>query len=848
MGTPNIAYYGVGSYDWQGYNADLQPLGKIATLTPKTLTHYYFEGDDPIADHYGKPFDPSVKLWDLSPDASFATYCYFFSSDTDNLDWQVGTSDNIQPVPLVMMAKCLDGAAPSLNVGWRKQPDIRYAYDRSGCGNALSQSSQVNQYSRLVSDITYNGYCIYTRVGCMEYSSNNIQIKYATRSGTDNLVSYINADPEHRWVTYLANTLYYGNSTERINDIIYVDADAEDASFGRPAYRCFPVADAYADRPIPDYAPLRDYIKEGHSDWVGDKVFSPFMYFPTYSGSPTWFGATGNDYLFSNTYNIGMSRSLTRNQWRDGINNIPGTSYKIYGDWLRCNFNRKEFDDVAYHWEVMMWEPFNNFEIPNGTPASVISTNQNLRLFTKLIIDDTKGLTIGEATLRAVLHENAYIGFYFVPTQSLASSGVLGSESNGVNIYLPKRVNGIPNGEYYTGDEIADVPYADADSVNNEYFRYDPEDSESDSGDLTTRFLRRSLEGSAHLWGFDDSMMRQLVNWLNTDYTPDDADFIADFKGTNPNDYIVSVKYFPFPLPQDTTFLPIKIGRITSGFFGYKIPREIGAPSSLYDFGSWRLEPPYIDTDFRMNYTKLMLYIPWCGYTILDTPVFAPSPDGTTHTIGVKMSIDYTTGSCLGMILRDNTVIQTVNGTCGVDIPLMALSQGSYQNDIKQTELALKQAETARLVSGIKLGGSLIPTITAGTTFGLPAAAAKATKDSGNIVSAALDNLSAVRTAEGIEYQLEHTAPSVDTISAASPFNNILIEPLPKLFIYKPVMMAGYDASAYAKTVGYACNRSGILSTFRGLTVCATANLSSINCTASEQSMIASLLTSGVII
>lgn len=848
MGTPNIAYYGLGSYDWQFYQTIGDLLGPHAKLTPKTLTHYYFEGDNRIVDHYGKPFDDSVKLWDLDPQSSFASNCYFFSNTSDNIDWELGTSDNIQPVPLVMLAKCLDPDAPSLNVGWRRQPDIRYAYDQSGRGNPGSQSTQVNQYSRLIYDIRYNGYCIYSRVGCMEAGSNSIQLKYIDNRASDAMAAYIDADPEHRFVTYITNTLYYGISTSRRNDPIYVDPDSEDASYGRPAYRCYPLADAYADRPIPNYAPLRNYITEGNASWVNDRLFSPFIPYPAYSGGPTWFGSSGNDYITSNTYNIGLSRSLTKDQWRQGINFIPNTSYKIYGDWFKCNFSRKDFDDVSYHWEVIMWDAINDIEIPNGTPASTFPDNRYIRLLTKLVIDDKKGLTIGEATRRAVLHENAYIGFYFTPDQTKAISGTLGSEGDGVNIYLPKRVNGIPNGEWYTGDEIADVPYADADSVNNEYFRYDPEDSENDAGDLTTRFLRRSLAGSAPLWGFDDSMVSQLINWLNTDYAPDDADFIADFKGTNPNDYIVSVKYFPFPLPQDTTLLPIKIGRILSGFFGYKIPREIGAPSSLYDFGSWRLEPPYIDTDFRMNYTKLMLYIPWCGYTILDTPVFAPSPDGTTHTIGVKMSIDYATGSCLGIILRDNTVIQTVNGTCGVDVPLTALSQGSYQNDIKQTELALKQAETARLVSSLKLGGSVIPTIATGATFGLPAAAAKATSDAGKIGGAYLENLTAKRNAEGLEYQLEHTTPSVDTISAAAPFNNILIEPLPKLYIYKPVMMNGYNSTAYAKTVGYACNCSGTLSDFHGLTVCASCNLNNINCTSTEKDMIAAQLTSGVII
>ena len=97
------------------------------------------------------------------------------------------------------------------------------------------------------------------------------------------------------------------------------------------------------------------------------------------------------------------------------------------------------------------------------------------------------------------------------------------------------------------------------------------------------------------------------------------------------------------------------------------------------------------------------------------------------------------------------------------------------------------------------------------------------------------------------EYNLYHTEIPFKAVSAGDALTAGFGEWRCRLSITRPVLSQNYldDPSVYAKTIGYACLKSGKVSEFTGLTV-GTIDLSGINCTDKEKAMIMQAFKSGV--
>ena len=124
----------------------------------------------------------------------------------------------------------------------------------------------------------------------------------------------------------------------------------------------------------------------------------------------------------------------------------------------------------------------------------------------------------------------------------------------------------------------------------------------------------------------------------------------------------------------------------------------------------------------------------------------------------------------------------------------------------------------------------------------------------GGLVGGIASMLSGQVQQQQLQYELEHTAPQIGTLSVAAPANAFFLDDRARLLITRPAMIPGYDAAVYSHTVGNACAIPGTLSSFSGYTIASAAELSSITArdgsgvspTAEELRMIKQSLQSGI--
>ena len=819
--TIDFSYYGVTYRDQYVVKDGVAESSPAAKLVEKdTWDGYYVNPHTfpytPYPDMQGTTLNESIQLWKVNKNASF-NHCTFCVLNSSTLTYTAEAAENESDAPLAIQFTNVDTDYP----GFSTNPQNRLAYDQT--------SRKGYERSALVADIEYPNYCFSVGVSCFDETAMSI-----SSQSLSSIVSYINADPDKRCLAYLRPTMNYSTEIPRIL------GDTANSQYineidGTISRKGVPYADVLSNYKIPDIATnIKTRIKDGYTTWEDKEIYAPFGFNP----ANDWYGteSVNSDHI----HRIGTNNRYTVTN----IINGAGSPAIERGRFFRCNFIEKCFDDVCYQWKMCCIHEASGRYLENGFDLTTLPGSSYLRFFTKLVITDRKGNTEGQAVYNAILHEIAYIGFYFCKTGSIATNRNFLADSL-TDVFCPVFENGVTTGLYKTGDDIKTLPNWNSSSVADEVFKNIPGASDSDSGDLTTHTHSGYVAGGAHWYGMTTTELGQLSTWLNTTYQPtDETEFIQDFKGVNPADYIVSIKYYPFAVPTTNLTVSFVIGGLTVPSLSPEVLlRDYGkGSSSWYDLGSITLQQPLVYGDFRDKYIKMLLYVPWCGMATIDPAVFCPSPDGTIHTLSVALSIDFATGSCTGYIYRDYTLIDSIQGSCGIDIPMSAVNNGSYQNQIKQTEIALKQAENTRTAALVGAVGASIATGAAIVT-GNPLAVAAA---AGGVLSAGTKYENAALQVEGLQYQLEHTAPAVGNVSAASPFNNMIDEQAARIFIFKPVMLQNADVAAYGHTVGYACCKAGKLSSFSGFTVCSDADLSGIKAPSGHKTAIMQLLQGGV--
>ena len=527
---------------------------------------------------------------------------------------------------------------------------------------------------------------------------------------------------------------------------------------------------------------------------------------------------SGNDYckLASADFTTSVQQTYTR----DGF----GLCYGV------GNTNKHVFDDISYHYEVRCFYELNGVyrEIREGE----LMLEQRIYYLPYFKIDDTTYSTKWESIKAIIRHELAYIGFPFIMDSD--QSGNIGDNNVNVPVF---DAHMITTGNYVTGAAASQLPNAQwGDIFSDTMPEYDPNynppkpsgGGESDGGFLNNSTYRAvKLAGSNEFYAMDVGELRNLMTFINGMYQgdSDDTQLKIDFKGSNPNDYIVGIYAYPFNIPNTAHLSNIYIGPVETNVNANVVDKDNFGFST---FGSILVDGDALGFhgDFRdyEPYTQIELYLPMVGTAKLDPSYYVG------HYVTVNYIYDINTGSLSAQILRDDTIDKIIESTLSVQIPVTARDMGSYQNNLYQMKM------------------NLLNTAVHGAASGITQTATAATKgtDINGVTNAAVSGFEYGQQFGKTIYDMKHMQPAIAQTSTASPANGMQFYNNCVLFVKHLKMLDDFDPENYGKTIGYACLMNKQLSEVSGFTICANADLSGIPATADEINAIQAALQSGI--
>lgn len=405
---------------------------------------------------------------------------------------------------------------------------------------------------------------------------------------------------------------------------------------------------------------------------------------------------------------------------------------------------------------------------------------------------------------------------------------------------------GTTTGDYLSGTAALTAPAAEwTDDVfeRDIYHGEPPYDPTHYDPDNTTVFPSAGAWTiSEGFYGIPYEQMQPALQYLYTwAQSQQEIDSIKEFLVTDPIEVVHSLTIFPINIVPDSLSPPydiynaifptapivnIQFGNVVSTIQAFSIPYRSG----IIDMG-------YIDVfeTFRnfldySPYTSLMIYLPFCGFQALDCDKYMG------HKINIKYVVDFATGSCTALLLRDNLVCDTVNGQMGVTVSLTGLRASQVQSAVDSAMLQYKQRSREAAVGLASLTAGAAGAALSGNPLAL----------GGSILGAA--NLAAkfASADENLEYNLSHIHTPFATVGASTSAISGNMELTPRLYISRPMMLSSYDPSIYAHTIGYSCLLNVQLFEVEGFTRCASADLSGIPATAQEKQLLLKLLQSGV--
>lgn len=787
---------------------------KSADYLDITLANFFNPGGALYSSDYSKLIDDSVYLLHIKPESSAATnatFCIDISSD-----YSMECAYNAPAVVPMSMALCdVDSSGEAGE--FYSVPTQRVAFDYP----YLYARNYTNVY--ITPNIVYKNFCANAVITVFDEETKGTNTK-----SLSNIAAYIDEKPLKRYVCQIDYRVYAGESVR--NDTKTYIAPTNK--------RVVPVIDILTERPIPANATGIKSAMHYESDGTTyiSEVDETKVYLPYKHNTQRYHGESsvgGHNY-----YTFGFYRNTLKiSDITTGFKAVsPHTSDRSTSAFLHIAEHEQIYDDVCFSWSLRALHYSSNTYLEENDDLTQYTSTDRVDVLGCLSITDDKGESAGKAVELAIKHELACLGLYFADSETNAKNAVLGVSD--ASIFLPEIVEGVTTGYYFTGDDIPDVPYSNAEDVSD--FEFSPAPSGDDDEGLTDSIINTgTIGGGCMYYAMTSTEMQALSTWLNTTYTPTDYDeFIVDFKGTNPADYISTVVYYPFDIPLSGTTEYVYIGKLNTGAQGQKLPYTYG---QLYDFGSHTF-PAF--NDFRDYLTKLSVIIPFCGTVDLDPILWAG------RTLTVKMAIDWPTGACTAWLYRTGEngktgIIDSISGQIGVPLPLSSLANGSYQVSLTNMLAQHSAANRQQILSALGVAGSAIGAIGGAMTGNLAIAGAGVL----GMASSGIGMENAAAKMDNLDYNIEHTQPTVQNVSGGSPFLNCGTDYRVVIMRAAPKLLPGYNEGAYAKTTGYATCKQGALSDISsGFTQCASADLSDIAATSAELRMIFELLQGGVIV
>lgn len=476
--------------------------------------------------------------------------------------------------------------------------------------------------------------------------------------------------------------------------------------------------------------------------------------------------------------------------------------------------------------------PYNNVicfgDFTTDTNFEITQDNDNVWRMSYHVTDQNVA-EFKELCLRAA----AQYGLYFTDNNETSFNGEFTDENMYIGV-LDSDI--ISHGDYLKGTDTLRAIQNTWDTIRDS--SYNP-DTHIIDYDTRSHYGSLSYHNFNRMYSLTDEQVSQLNRIMSaamgakptdmsaTDYSKD------TFLTNDPIDCIVSLRKYPIvDTSASASALPVKFGGYTSDI---NAPYANTGVTIRYDFTGNKAFVPIYGNSFldRAPYTTADLFVPFCGNIKLDTDVYIG------HAIGVKLVVDYLTGSCTAYIERDGIPMETINGTIGLDVPVTGVQTQTLTNTIMRNVANSHAAQVSAVQSA--RGGANIVSV---GNF----------KEGGNVLSPVTAlagtterTYTAMESADIAEYQLYHTEIPFKSVSAGSAFTAGSGEWVCRLSITRPVLSSDYDPEIYGRTVGFACLINGKVSDFTGLTV-GTINLSGVNCSDREKELISAAFKHGVIL
>ena len=410
------------------------------------------------------------------------------------------------------------------------------------------------------------------------------------------------------------------------------------------------------------------------------------------------------------------------------------------------------------------------------------------------------------------------------------------------DLYLPViDENGIAHGEYthglrnvanslYDMDGVRDIDYNPSQKVDpNTYSVTTGFNTVGVVASTTKAYVVNgaSLVGlSGELWSIVGDLITNPEDVANLDNLALDA-----FLTSNPIDAIVSVKKFPLlSVPHGENLINVKLGKYTTSAGGY----DLAMQQARYNFTGIPIFPKFGNCFLDYSpYTKMQLYVPFCGTIDIDAADFMGC------TLSVEMCIDFTTGAVTAYVLANQLVVTSLTGNCAVDIPITGTEQATINSALESATIAERQARHKTIMTN---WGVLTHPI---KTFTSPLKTLSSTIDP------------ALNLAQR-EYELTHINTPLRQIGQASPLNAWELEFVCRLIIYYPdgeciqfnatnePTLITDKVKAFGDVNGFATVETNTLSNFTGFTQVSDADLTGVSATDTEKGMILNLLQTGV--
>lgn len=349
-----------------------------------------------------------------------------------------------------------------------------------------------------------------------------------------------------------------------------------------------------------------------------------------------------------------------------------------------------------------------------------------------------------------------------------------------------KNFGGIMEGVINDGSTV-EIIYDQTPPEEDDY--EDPEDIIPDPSETEPSGYDLGGTGLTQTYKVTDTQLKQLGEFLWG------ASFIDDIKlvNNNPIENIVGCKRIPFDIPAGVA-RNIVMGNVTAPASG-----NIISQIPIINIGEIVYNGYYGNFLDYSPYTRLILFLPFCGFTEIDPSII------TGKRMSIKYAIDVIMGKCRAMVFVEGAYYASYDGNFGV-------------------EMALTGSNRAQVDAGLVAS---VASIGAGAYFAPAGMAEKVAKAA----------VGGIETAVASQYHSTRTGSYSSTCAW---------QETRKCFMIADIPTCQYPTS-YGHDRGYPCMLTRTLATMRGFTICSTdIDLSGLTCTEEEINMIREYLVGGI--